>query len=357
MKAAMIHRSVLQRDPALAASDEVIGRWVRLLVHCSDVESGIGVGNATKYRRIGLAKIAGCKPWTDERWLRTTGTTAAGVVTVVDVGLARWRGPDLLVEGYDLFAQKRATENLRRLQDGGFVGKNNAPRQPPSDPAIAGSPRGGQSDGALAQPPIPSHPLRGSGSRDPLDPDPSLPVGGTGGREGSPSRGNSRGPEGFESWVRLYPKAWREGWRARALELWVRDDLEGIADVVCRYTAHRLKTDPAWRQKGPSGERSYYVPTPWNFLGRGGWRRPGPWEHEGPQPEQLERERPRARASATTPEVVSAGMVNVTDAHGYLLELLADDEIDEGTKERHRRAWQADHPGKRPPWLQNGGPS
>jgi hypothetical protein len=129
------------------------------------------------------------------------------------------------------------------------------------------------------------------------------------------------------------------------LDLWVAEDLEGEADEIrafCRYKARSHQ----WRQRGPEGQPRHYVPTPWRLLKKGEWRKLGPWSST-PAPAAPE----RSKSHQTTPQVVDAGLVDVTSAVGWLDQLLADPDIDEPTKERHRRDWAAAHPGQQPPWA------
>jgi hypothetical protein len=358
MKHAAIHRAFVAR---FSPTDGVLGSWLRLQLHASDLESGIGVERATRYRRIGVARIPAAKAWDKDTWLRATGTTPEAVVNVVDAGLARWRGQDLIVEGYDLFAQKRATENLRRLVEGGFVGVNNPPRHPPRNPAIAGSTSGAPLGAPVA-------PLLGATSH-PIPSDPDLPPagrsqsalpspkGGAGGGE-RPGRVGQRaphgagdpgtGPEGFERWwpefCSIRPcKPW---WKPLVLEQWVAEDLEGEADEIRAFT--RWKAKHGWRQQpGPEGQSM--IPTPRILLARGGWRKPGPWNTPAAAPAPP----PRSRSRETQPEVVDLQQVgvNVTIPHRHLMEFLADIDVSEEDKIREKRRWIETHPGELPPWA------
>lgn len=73
------------------------------------------------------------------------------------------------------------------------------------------------------------------------------------------------------------PRVWRV-WRERALEHWVRHDLEGEADQVLAELERRKRSD-AWT-KTP-----WYIPSGINFLRAASWRarRPRPAKLRAPE--------------------------------------------------------------------------
>jgi hypothetical protein len=128
----------------------------------------------------------------------------------------------------------------------------------------------------------------------------------------------------------------RPGWRGLALECWVAEDLEGDADEIIAYCHHQAGSRQ-WRQRGPAGEEYFYVPTPWNLLKKGAWRKKGPWR------------RPPA------PPVAVVDLQHETKAllaYRNLMAVLSDVDLAEDQKEKARRQWLADHPGQSPPWAQ-----
>lgn len=322
------------------------GHHRALIVACSRFENG-GI-------------IEGCRPWSGKRWWAFAGVKRQTIERLVALKLALWLedGASLQVAHYDLYAESHV-KNLRAAGRKGAKVRWEAHARAIAEAAsgVDGPPSGGAAGEAAGQPPAVA--MRPSPSPSPPDPD-AAPIsapnpsgwppsssswGGSGGEEGRrrAPRGAEdpeAGPEGFETWWALFPKT-RARWREDALSRWVAQDLEGETDEILAFTRHQMDS-PTWKK----GE--YYVDSPRDFLRTAGWRKRGRWNAPPAAAP------PRPRSSETRPEVLHAGLVDVTGAHGWLLELLGDAEVDEQTKERHRRQWMSSHPGQTPPWEQNG---
>jgi hypothetical protein len=346
MKYAATYRSWLQ---GLQADDCTLGAWLRLNVYAADTESGINVGSSTKWRRIGQAKLRGLKGLDDPQLLRMTGTDGAGLARVVGAGLARWRGNDLVLDGYDVYGQRRASEKLRRLQEG--LAAHKLPQAAHEGPPLREVAKGGpSSEVAQAPSPLPSPPLRGSGSGSDPSLQASIPSLRSANGRGAPHGATSAetGPEGFEAWAAVYPK-WpadpglRGNWREQAMQRWAAHDLEPYADEIIRHTQHQLQHAAQWKQRGPEGERFYFVKTPWNYLQAAQWTRRGPWTVEAAAPAAAQLERGG--------DPLPAGAVLATQQHGFLLQLINDVEASEDQREDAKRRWMKLNPGQLPPWA------
>jgi len=127
------------------------------------------------------------------------------------------------------------------------------------------------------------------------------------------------------------------------MEQWIEQDLEGETEEIRAFT--RWKAEHTWKRRARGPEGQSMIPTPRVLLARWEWRKRGPWNSPAAAAP------PRTKSHQTTPQVIDAGLVDVTSAVGWLDQLLADPDIDEPTKERHRRDWAAAHPGQQPPWA------
>jgi hypothetical protein len=79
-----------------AAGDAAIGAWFRMLSNCYRLENG------------GCYKH--CLQHSDRQWLSIAGVDRSAIEVAVSARLARWESGDLMVLGYDLLQQCRATE-------------------------------------------------------------------------------------------------------------------------------------------------------------------------------------------------------------------------------------------------------
>lgn len=77
---------------ATAASDQVLGAWLRLCTYSAP-------------RLLG-GRLEGAKAWDAATWLRATGVARKAVDGLVVAGLAAWSGDDLVLHGYDLHGEK-----------------------------------------------------------------------------------------------------------------------------------------------------------------------------------------------------------------------------------------------------------
>lgn len=78
----------------------VLGDWLRL--------------QASAGRALNGGRWPAAQVWDDRRWMRTAGVARADLDRVIEAGLARWDGADLVLEGYD-----QAGEDLYRRQSAG----------------------------------------------------------------------------------------------------------------------------------------------------------------------------------------------------------------------------------------------
>jgi hypothetical protein len=296
---------------------------------------------------------------------------------LVNVGLAGWRGDDLRLVDFPTTAVERYERQRAAAAKGGRAKAARSAESSGTSSALGsatssthgtgrssthgtgrssahGSSTGNGSTASVARAP-------GTADRDP-DPDrdrdpPPLPS--SPGRMGAPAGvlgEKHNGPEGFERWWSIYPKA-RPSWRAKALQVWVREDLEGEADEVIAWTEHK-KRSAIWL-KVVDGEPWFYVPTPAKLLADGQWRRSGPWNGSGASARPIRSGGPAAKDGARLPAPPEA--VKATVAHRNLMALLADVDASEDKKERARQKWIAENPGVLAPWLRepqpNGVPS
>ena len=72
-------------------------------------------------------------------------------------------------------------------------------------------------------------------------------------------------PEGFKTFWETWPKSDRKGGKAKCLEVWRSQRLEGEASSVIAHVAHMASTD-AWRKNG--GE---FIPGPLVYLNQRRW--------------------------------------------------------------------------------------
>jgi hypothetical protein len=310
----------------------------------------------SRYENSGI--IQGCRPWSGKRWWAFAGVKRQTIERLVALKLALWLedGASLQVAHYDLYAESHV-KNLRAAGRKGAKVRWEAHARAIAEAAagVDGGPPGEPPGGppgeapAMAMRPSPSPSPSGSGAPPPTalgeSPLPS-PEGGAGGGgrggEGSPHGVDETGPEGFERWWAAFTAIrWcAPYWRPMVMDQWIALDLEGDADEIIAYCRWHYQHTPKWRRRGPNGP---YAPTPRELLKGLPWRKRGPWNSAAAAP-------PRPRSSETQPEVLNAGMVDVTPAKAWLDQLLSDPEIDEQTKERHKREWIREHPGQLPPW-------
>lgn len=114
MRYATVHRLwLLEQD----VTSEDLGIWTRLAVFAADLELGEGEGE------LATARIAGCRGWSANRWMRTAGLTPAEAIRLqggqLPAELAHWEGDDLLIEGYDLGSERAYQARVSGGKKGG----------------------------------------------------------------------------------------------------------------------------------------------------------------------------------------------------------------------------------------------
>ena len=118
---AAVYMKFVRTGPPAAATDEVVGAWMRLLLLACEMEKGVQTATVTQANPLGEGRISDCKSWDEKRWLRAAGTDA--VEKVIAAGLARWQRDDLHVAGYDCWGEKayqskRKTGRINGLKGG-----------------------------------------------------------------------------------------------------------------------------------------------------------------------------------------------------------------------------------------------
>lgn len=94
MKYTAVYRSWLL-SVALEAPPSALGSWLRIAAYAAELECG------EPGTEVGEARLVGARNWGDRTWLRAAGVELSEVAEVVEAGLARWGGDDLIVGGYD----------------------------------------------------------------------------------------------------------------------------------------------------------------------------------------------------------------------------------------------------------------
>jgi hypothetical protein len=249
---------------------------------------------ALAYRRAGGGLITGCKPWGQARWRFEAGIDRQLVGRLEAHGLVRWEGEDLRVLEY-VYGHERRIRGLCAVQIPAMMAARGYDPDAyhlngcaegvggPDRPGGGGTGSNVSTQRSYLHPPLTSRltsqltPDPGSAprrARAPSDPDPSRrrpPDHPDPDRSDHPTEA---GPEGFERWWSAMPvprqrqprdpRVW-PAWRERALEYWVRHDLEGEADDVLAELERRKLSD-AW-VKTP-----WYIPSGINFLRAASWR-------------------------------------------------------------------------------------
>lgn len=114
MKYVAIHREFQRRRPYLGASAAAKGVHAAVSGYAAEIESD---------------RIEGARSWTDREWIATCDVDRAEVDAASNVGLVRWDGDDLVVEGFD-HDGLRAVEAKRAA--GKFGSQGGRPKKKPS---------------------------------------------------------------------------------------------------------------------------------------------------------------------------------------------------------------------------------
>jgi hypothetical protein len=93
----------LRQGPLALAEDAPLGSWLRLTAACADLEN--------------FGRFVGCRTYGTRQWMTVAGVTAEAIPVVVAAGLASWDGDALVIHGYDIEQQTKATVRSAQNRD------------------------------------------------------------------------------------------------------------------------------------------------------------------------------------------------------------------------------------------------